>query len=320
MKANRSAERVRAARVDEDNGDDYVPPRGFGRSRHRRQPLRKLLILLAIFAAIVAALPTIVAKTPLRNTLLSYALPDDALRVTVDDASLGWLSPPAIMGVTVRDAAGNQLATVESIRMNRSPLALASNWHELGEIEVQRPVVYLAIRPGGTNWQDALAPFLADAKSNAAADTTQSESAIPTVAFRVVDGTVLVEETATAQRWRLFALNAQLDTHGAADGLPACSIAGQLDTGSTAGPANAPASFAAALTNDQGRQQLTLATAEHPARSRRAVAADGDAGRGAEWRIDWTRNRLMGGERDQSSQPMLDFRLAHARIRRLYGL
>ena len=72
----------------------------------------------------IAALPTIVAKTPLRNMLLAYALPPGSVRVTVADASLGWFSPPALSGIDVRDAAGQPLATIESIRTNRSPLAL----------------------------------------------------------------------------------------------------------------------------------------------------------------------------------------------------
>jgi translocation and assembly module TamB len=265
MKPNRKATRVRAAReeieddVDADGEDDYVPPRATSRSRKRRgnRPWRKLLILLVILAGAVAALPTIVAKTPLRNTLLAYALPAGSLRVTVADASLGWLSAPSLSGVDVRDAAGEPLATVESIRMNRSPLVLVSNLNDLGEIEITRPVVHLAVRPDGTNWQTALQPLLDEAAKKAAAAGEKSNSAPPAVAVRVVDGTVLVEETATAQRWRLFALNAQFDSRGMADGLPTTSVAGQLDAGLGVNPAATPASFALNLTNEQGRQQLT---------------------------------------------------------------
>ena len=83
--------------------------------------------LLVIVVVVIATLPTIVAKTPLRNMLIASALPAGSVRVTVADASLGWFSAPALTGIEISDAAGAKLATVESIRTNRSPLALASN-------------------------------------------------------------------------------------------------------------------------------------------------------------------------------------------------
>ncbi len=72
----------------------------------------------------------------------------------------------------------------------------------------------------------------------------------------MVDGTVLVEETATNQRFRLHGLDAEFDSHGVVDGLPPISVSGMLDTGVAANPAFAAASFALTLTNAEGRQQL----------------------------------------------------------------
>jgi hypothetical protein len=258
MKAKRLPERGRAARdADDDDEGEYVPPRDVGRSRHRGRPLGRLLVFFVIVVVVVAALPTIVAKSPLRNSLIAFAVPDGSLRVTVADASLGWFSAPAMSGIDIRDSAGQQLATVEAVRMSRSPLALVSNLKDLGEVEIQRPVVYLAVRPDGTNWQDALRPFLEDSPGAADAGGKKSNSKSPAVAVRVVDGTVLVEEAATSQRWRIFAINAQFDSRGGAEGLPPISVAGQLDTGPAANPAAAAASFALAIANEQGRQQLT---------------------------------------------------------------
>ena len=58
---------------------------------HRPRLMRKLLLFLLLLAVVVALLPTIVAKTPLRNMLIAAAVPSDAVRVTVGGASLGWL-------------------------------------------------------------------------------------------------------------------------------------------------------------------------------------------------------------------------------------
>ena len=211
-----------------------------------------------ILIGVVAALPTIVANTPLLNALLSYALPEGTLRITVADASLGWFRRRSASGVEIRDAQGQQLATIESLRMSRSPLALASNWNELGEVEIARPVVYLAVRPDGTNWLDALGPLLKDSDSPAAEAAPSTSKPLPAVAVRVIDGTVFVEEMATSQRWRLYALNAQFDSRGTTVGIPPVSVSGQLDAGGQGSVPATAASFALALTNDAGRQQMTL--------------------------------------------------------------
>jgi hypothetical protein len=245
--------------LDEEELDEYVPTRELGRRRTRRRgrPWGKLLFALAVLVAVVAALPTIVANSPLLNSLLAKAVPDGSLRVTASGASLGWFSAPSLTGVEISDAAGEKLATVEAIRLNRSPLALLGDRTNLGEIEVEKPVVYVAVLPDGTNWQKALAPLLkSTAGENAAQPGSQSASPPVAAAIRVIDGTVLVEEASTAQRWRLYGLNAQVDTRGVTAGLPPLSVAGQLDTPNAAMPV--PATFSLAVANDGGRQQLNF--------------------------------------------------------------
>jgi hypothetical protein len=242
--------------LDEEDVDDYVPPREFSRRRSRRRgwPWGKLLFMLVALVALVAALPTIVAKSPLRNTLLGYAIPDGALRVTVADASLGWFSPPAASGIEIADSAGEKMATIEAIRMNRSPLALATNPRDLGEIEIERPVMFVEVLPDGTNWQQALEPLLKDAIADAPANEQSSSTAVA-AAVKVIDATVLVEETTTGQRWRLFGLNAQFDSRGVALGLPPLSLSGQIDAPHEAA-GMPPATFSLLLANANGQQQL----------------------------------------------------------------
>src|SRR5437879_1596940 len=88
---------------------------------------RKLLIFLVLTAIIVALLPILVAKTRLRNVLISMALPNDALRVTVGGASLSWITSPSLSNVEVKDRSGNTLLAAASIRVDRTPLGLARN-------------------------------------------------------------------------------------------------------------------------------------------------------------------------------------------------
>ena len=236
-----------------------------------------------------------------------------SLQITVADASLGWLSPPALSGIDIRDAAGKQLATVESIRMNRSPLALVSDLNNLGEIEIERPVVYLAVRPDGTNWQDALGPLLENAKEDAGRGNEIDEwRRRRQIAVRVIDGTVLVEETATAQRWRLHARQCavRLARRDRGDAARFCRRASSTTDG-LATPTMTPASFVLALTNDQGRQQLTWQLQNIPLAAAEPWLRLASAGRGDQRRIVRTRNGDVGSHRGQSAQRLFHIRHAH---------
>src|SRR5690349_18553650 len=75
---------------------------------------RKLLFAVALLAIIIALFPTIIAKTPLRNSLLSAVIPGNAVHISIGSASLSWISAPAASVVQITDAAGNPLLTAET--------------------------------------------------------------------------------------------------------------------------------------------------------------------------------------------------------------
>jgi translocation and assembly module TamB len=240
----------------------------------RRWP-RRLAVFLILVTVVVALLPMLVAKTPLRNVLLSAVLPKNSVQVTIGDASLGWFSPPSVSGMEVRDVAGRPLAAVESVQLSRSPWSLATNWHDLGEIDVTRPVVYVAVRPDGSNIEDAINELASKAGVQSANDSSSGRAQEKVaVAVKLVDGSVLVQDAATGRGWRLASLNAQFDSHGPGVGQIAASgqIMTEAATAGVASPiATAPAGkFAVSLTTDaNGRQQaqwqadsITLAAAE----------------------------------------------------------
>src|SRR5262245_1854589 len=121
---------------------------------------RKLLTLLVLLVVVVGVLPMIVAKTPLRHFLLSMALPNDAIRVTIGDASLSWIGNPSLSGVEIKDSTGDSLLAAEAIRINRTPLNLALNTNDLGTIEIVRPFIHIKARPDGSNIEDAINKLL----------------------------------------------------------------------------------------------------------------------------------------------------------------
>jgi translocation and assembly module TamB len=265
----------------------------------RRWP-KRLAVFLILVAAVIAALPTVIGKTPLRNVILSAmlpkVLPNGGVQVAIGDASLGWFSPPSVSGIEVRDAAGRPLVAVESVQLSRSPWSLAANWHDLGEIEITRPVVYVAVRPDGSNVEDVINELVSKGATNPTAMSQSPEGADGSgggsvgkaaVAVKVVDGTVLVQEAATGRGWRLASLNAQYDSHGAGAGIGQVAASGQITTEAvaTGGTANSammsPGKFAFSLATDaSGRQQaqwqaesISLAAAE-PWLRRFAVGAE----------------------------------------------
>src|SRR5687768_2385011 len=100
---------------------------------------RRLLTILVLAIAALGLLPLLVAKTSLRDTVFSAAIPGDDLIVTVGDASLSWFSTPSLARLEVKDTAGNLLLTAERISIDRTPWKLLANRHDIGLIEIVRP-------------------------------------------------------------------------------------------------------------------------------------------------------------------------------------
>src|SRR5689334_14433725 len=132
------------------------------RRRSRARSIRggrikaKFLTLFVLLLIVVGVLPIIVAKTPLRNTLISSALPPGTVSVTIGDASLNWFGGPSLSTVEVKDTKGDSLLAAESIKVDRTPLQLVLNSHELGTIQIVRPVIHVKVRPDGSNLEDIL--------------------------------------------------------------------------------------------------------------------------------------------------------------------
>ncbi|MCI0492010.1 MAG: hypothetical protein L0Z07_03630 [Planctomycetes bacterium] len=215
---------------------------------------RRLLLGLVLLTAGVAVLPTLVAKTPLRNSVLSAVMPSDVIRASVGDASLGWLSPPSLSAVEVRDAAGATLLTIESVHLDRPLWSLVTNTRDLGSIEIVRPKLHVEIRPNGSNVEDVVGELLADLNRDRAETPAGVATAEPTtVAVRLVDGTVLAHDATTGRSWGLQGIQLQFDSGGAGAGGNQFAASGQfVAMGQTAGQ------LAVSLAADAGgRNQLS---------------------------------------------------------------
>lgn len=219
---------------------------------------RRLVAILALMILAIAVLPLIVAKSPLRNSLIAMALPDGQLQVEVGDASLGWFSGPSLAQVVVRDADGQLLLTAENIALDRSPGSLFLNPRQMGTIAIVRPTLYVAIRPDGSNVEDVINAF---SNKSGVQPPLQTGELAPPVAFRVhvQEGTVVAEDLAMSRKWRIEGVDLQADTHGANGGLGRGQLVAQIVAVPAREAARArPGRIAASFGSDAaGRQQLS---------------------------------------------------------------
>ena len=131
------------------------------------------------------------------------------------------------------------------------------NSHDLGTIQIVRPVIHIKVRPDGSNLEDALQKLLpVQPKTEPKAESATNK---PTAfVFQLVEATILADDVATGRQWRLQNVNAQYDTHGNA-GLGLGSLTGDIAV-SDRGAAALPAGRFALATKaaDGGLQQLTF--------------------------------------------------------------
>jgi hypothetical protein len=223
---------------------------------------RRLLVLLIVAIAAIGLLPLLIAKTPLRNSILSAAIPGDDLLVTVGEASLSWFSTPSLSRLEVKDSAGNLLLTAERIRIDRAPWKLIADQQDLGLIEVVRPTIHLSLRPDGSNIEDAARDLIAGFATDGSNEPGNSGASQP-VAFAVgvVEGIVLADELATSRKWRIDRINLQYDSRGTGNGAARGSLSAEIFQLANGGAATPAGRIAASLEAGDGvRQKLSWQT------------------------------------------------------------
>ena len=123
-----------------------------------------MLVLLAVGTYFA---PAIIGLTPLGAWVAQRALKLDGT-ISWDSASLGWFSSVSIDNLQIRDAAGEPMIDVASVRTDKSLVALALDFNDLGPIHVDHPVVHVVARARDTNLEQSFAELLAGGKSGPA--------------------------------------------------------------------------------------------------------------------------------------------------------
>ena len=163
-------------------------------NRRRSEPLdrrptrwgRLAVALLVVVAAAVWFAPALAARTGLRHTVLHRLAPDFAGDLRVGRADLGWLDPVELHDVAITASGGGDPPLTAAVVRTDRPLhaLLAAAWGgdgpaDLGTITLVRPTVRAAVRHGGSDVEDLLAPLL----------TGGSAGPSPAFAVAIEDGT-----------------------------------------------------------------------------------------------------------------------------------
>lgn len=186
----------RARRREADDIQSDRPP------RRRRWPIFLLVILL-----LIALLPNIVGWLGLQKYAINYALKDFQGNVNVGKTSLGWFQSIELTDITATDLAGNQLATIESIKTSK-PLYAFITGNDYGEVEIQKPIVHVHVRADGSNLEDSISQYMASSqpsplKPNKAQSSPMS---LPKMLVRVRDGAASITSDGSPQNWQIVSL------------------------------------------------------------------------------------------------------------------
>jgi translocation and assembly module TamB len=171
------------------------------KSKPKRKGMRRLGLGLLLLAVLVWFLPTILAKTP----LLAWAFNRFGNlkgQVAIGSASLGWLSPPAISGVELRDEKNQPVVEHLSVAGSNSLFGLILSPSNLGRFHIEKPKLTLHLRTDGSNLEDVIAGYM----------TGESSSKKVGVEIDIADAEVEIIDETSKRSWRMdqFSLNVKL--------------------------------------------------------------------------------------------------------------
>jgi hypothetical protein len=215
----------------------------------QRKPRRWPWLFLLLLVAGIFFLPNIIAKTSLKQAAIDYALADFNGKISVQDMSLGWLSPIRISGVSAADTQGKPLITIDKM-VTSKPLYTFLFDNDYGEVLIERPTVDLQLRPDGSNLEDALEKLMAPS------DPPVESFKLPVMTIRCTAGIANVHSTATNEQWTIDSLNAVART--STDHIP-LSVEAQWQFTSAGAPVGG---FAMNCQFDSGQDELKFGSGQ----------------------------------------------------------
>ncbi len=198
------------------NQDPFEPERKQRRTRRRQaedtQPempsRRRWPFVLLVMILLIALLPNFVGWLGLQKYAINYALSDFQGNVTIRKASLGWFQSIELTDVTATDLAGNQLATIESIKTSK-PLYAFLTGSDYGAIDIHKPIVHVHFRADGSNLEDSVSRYIASSQpSPLRSDASDAAPMVlPKMLVRVHGGAASIIADGSHQTWQVDSLS-----------------------------------------------------------------------------------------------------------------
>lgn len=202
--------------------------------------------LLFLLAALVFVAPWLLSVASIRQAVVKYTTSQIDGQVSVGSASLSWWAPVVLGDVTLDSRGkdgedGEPLLRVASIRTEKSLFSLLMSPREIGVLRIEQPQMYLTLSRDTSNWEEALAEYLADDED--------SGTAAVRCTIEVIDG-------------HLDWTDSTSDRKGAFDALQANLVFGDLVTepltakihGESIGPGDRPGDLQAEISWQAGEQ------------------------------------------------------------------
>lgn len=168
--------------------------------RKRRWILRSISALVAVTIVGVALAPSLLSWFPeLRNWAARRLVGKVNGEVVVDSLSAGWFEPVVVRGFRIVHPSGEKIVDIEQIETDRVLWKMVTSPWDMGTIRIERPVVSMALRADGTNFNDVFAPVAAAPKPPRGLKLG--------VRARIVDGTFRCRSHEYADPWQITGIN-----------------------------------------------------------------------------------------------------------------
>lgn len=169
--------------------------------RPKRRRRRYVALIGAIGILVVLwFLPTIICQTPLKQTMVDWALSDLNGKVRIDTVSAGWFRPIEATGIVVRDPQGETIAEIDRL-VTSSRLIDLLGGRIPEQIEIRQPVLKVEIQAEQTNIERLIEKYL---------NQPGDDSSLPAVSIVVTEGRVEIRDGGQRQ-WTFSDFNARTD-------------------------------------------------------------------------------------------------------------
>ena len=125
--------------------------------RKPREWLKRIVIGSTLLVILILVMPTIIAKTALRNAPLRLAMANMHGTVQAGGASLSWFGSIEYDDIEIRNAQGELLVSLPKVASEKSLVGLLSNLNDLGTLRIEQPQVSVVMRADGSNLEDVFA-------------------------------------------------------------------------------------------------------------------------------------------------------------------